>query len=53
MSEVEYDCLLDTVRAAVASAPQESSFNPPANVANDNRMAWPADPFPEGRYGAG
>ncbi len=53
MSEVEYDSLLDTVRAAVAAAPQEPTFNPPANIANDNRLASAVSAFPEGCYGAG
>jgi hypothetical protein len=53
MSEVEYDGLLDTVRAAVAAAPPEPTFNPPANVANDNRLALAVGALPEGRYGAG
>jgi hypothetical protein len=53
MSEVEYDRLLDTVRTAVAAAPQESTFNQPAKVANDNRLASSVNPLPEGCYGAG
>jgi hypothetical protein len=49
MSEAEFDRLLDAVRTAVARAPQEDfpMFDPPP-PANDNQMAWPLIPFPEG-----
>jgi hypothetical protein len=52
MSEAEFDMLLDAVRTAVAPAPQEdflsySMFDPP-QAANENQMAWPLIPFPEG-----
>jgi hypothetical protein len=54
MSEVEFDCLLDAVRTAIAPAPEEdflahpSTFNQPPKAANDNKSAWPLIPFPEG-----
>jgi hypothetical protein len=54
MSEVEFEYLLDVVRTAVAPVPGEDSmvaylptFNTP-RAANDNALAWPLIPFPDG-----
>jgi hypothetical protein len=52
MSEVEFDLLLDAVSAAIA--PEEDfltrpqTFKRPPRPANDNQLAWPLIPFPEG-----
>jgi hypothetical protein len=51
--EAEYDRLLDAVRMAVAPAPEKSTSNQPAQVANDNQLAGGFIPFPEGWYGVG
>jgi hypothetical protein len=54
MSEVEFDRLLDAVRTAVAPVPEFGladlpfAFDAPPLAANDNQLAWPFVPFPEG-----
>jgi hypothetical protein len=55
MSEVEFECLLDAVRTAVAPVPGEDSMvahlsisNTPQRAANDNARIWPLIPFPDG-----
>ena len=72
MGEVEFDRLLDAVRAAIAPVPgddimlaqdklaQDKSAQyklarlradkTPSKAANDNGLAWPLIPFPEGWY---
>jgi hypothetical protein len=56
MSEVEFERLLDAVRAAVAPVSQEdflpcaSNSNRPPRAANDNQIAWGFIPFPDGWY---
>jgi hypothetical protein len=58
MSQVEFDRLLDAVRAAVAPVPEEDSMaslahmpmfvRVPPEAGNDNQTAWPLIPFPDG-----
>jgi hypothetical protein len=56
MSEVEFEQLLDAVRAAVAPTPSENlpvfarAFNPSQDAANDNQQVWDITPFPDGWY---
>jgi hypothetical protein len=45
ISEVEFDRLLDAVRAAI-----EPTFSQPQAAMNDNQLAWPFRPFPEERW---
>jgi hypothetical protein len=58
MSEVEYDRLLEAVKMAIEPAAQEDflahqpDFDEPPKAANDNGLAWPVIPFPEGWYAA-
>jgi hypothetical protein len=58
MSEVEFERLLDSVRTAIELAPQEAflaeprRFDRPAKAHNDNQLAWPLVPFPEGWFAA-
>jgi hypothetical protein len=53
MSEVEFNRLLDAVRSAMAPPPPVLADLPlvldaPPLAANDNQLAWPYLPFPEG-----
>jgi hypothetical protein len=54
MSEAEFDRLLDAVRIAIEPAPREDflayrqTLHEQPKAANDNGLAWPLVPFPEG-----
>jgi hypothetical protein len=60
MSEVEFDRLLSAVSAVIAPRIEEAAhpdidharFIKPLQAANDNEVAWPLLPFPEGWNGA-
>lgn len=54
MSEAEFDLLLDVVRTAIGPTSEEEDFimatifKTPPKAANDNQLAWPLIPFPQG-----
>ena len=54
MSEAEFERLLDAVNAAISPVPQAdymaglTVFDCPPEAANDNGLAWPLIPFPDG-----
>jgi len=54
MGEAEFERLLDAVNAAVAPIPQEDfvtgmmTLSCQPEAANDNGLAWPLIPFPDG-----
>ena len=54
MSEAEFERLLDAVQTAVAPAIEDALLrelpvgNPAPMPANDNEIAWPLIPFPDG-----
>jgi hypothetical protein len=54
MSEVEFDRLLEAVKMAIEPTPQGDfliqppAFDEPPKAANDNQLAWPLIPFPDG-----
>jgi hypothetical protein len=58
MSEAEFDRLLDAVNTAIAPVPQADFvsglmvLDRAAEAANDNGLAWPLLPFPEGWHGS-
>ena len=47
ISEIEFDRLLDRVRAAIGPNHPPALFQPPI-AANDDQPAWPFIAFPEG-----
>ena len=54
MSEAEFERVLDAVNAAIAPIPQQDLMNAmmtsksPLEAANDDGLAWPLIPFPDG-----
>ncbi|EAQ33787.1 hypothetical protein NB311A_19355 [Nitrobacter sp. Nb-311A] len=63
MSEAEFDRLLSAVSAVIAPRIEEAVLNAQSDIdhmrfgklpqaANDNEVAWPFLPFPEGWNGA-
>jgi hypothetical protein len=58
MGEAEFERLLDAVNAAIAPIPQADfitgsmTFRCLPEAANDNGLAWPLIPFPDGWHAA-
>lgn len=52
ISEAQFDRLLDAVRTAIEPAQDWGQPNDLLVAANDNHLAWPLVPFPEGWYAA-
>jgi hypothetical protein len=58
MGEAEFERLLDAVNAAIAPMPQEdfvaglATDRRPPQATNDNGLAWPLIPFPDGWHAA-
>jgi hypothetical protein len=55
MSEAEFDRLLDAVRTAIEPAAQDgflacAATSDQPQAANDNTLAWPFIPFPQGWF---
>jgi hypothetical protein len=54
MGEVEFNRLLEAVNAAMAPVPADDiltylpTFDESPKAANDNGLAWPLIPFPDG-----
>ena len=54
MSEAEFERLLEAVNTAIAPVPQEDfitsvmAYGIRPEAANDNGLAWPLIPFPDG-----
>jgi hypothetical protein len=54
MSEAEFERLLDAVNTAIAPVPEldflagQMTYGRPPEAANDNGLAWPLVPFPDG-----
>jgi hypothetical protein len=59
MREADYERVLDAVSDAFALVPEEDAMTTlmpmckqPPKAANDNQLAWPLIPFPQGWHAA-